>query len=84
MVKSAIVTEGFQRSVGSVRDAKMRERIEKMVRKLIASPETGKPLKYHRKGERSAYIGPFRLVYTLQGETIIFLGFGHRKCIYER
>ncbi len=59
-----------------------REKIEKQIRKIIENPYVGKPLKYKR-GERSLYIKPFRLIYALRGEDIILLKFEHRKDVYE-
>ena len=58
-----------------------RDKIEKQIKKIIKNPNIGKPLKYKR-GERTIYIKPFRLIYAIRGEEIILLKFGHRKNVY--
>lgn len=58
------------------------KKIEKQIMKILENPEVGKPLKY-TKGERSLYIKPLRLVYSLRGEELILLKFDHRKKVYK-
>jgi len=58
------------------------KKIEKQIMKILENSEVGKPLKYKR-GERSLYLKPFRLVYALRGEEIILLKFDHRKKVYK-
>tara|TARA_Y100000310_G_scaffold345258_1_gene463176 strand:+ start:4004 stop:4246 length:243 start_codon:yes stop_codon:yes gene_type:complete len=59
-----------------------RLKLEKQVKKIIKNPEVGKPLHYKR-GERSLYIKPFRLIYAVNGENIFLLKFDHRKRVYD-
>jgi len=59
-----------------------RDKLEKQIKKIISNLQVGKPLKYKR-GERSLYIKPFRLVYALRGEEVILLKFDHRKKVYK-
>ena len=59
-----------------------RDKLEKQIKKVIDNPQVGKPLKYKR-GERSLYIKPSRLIYALRGDEIILLKFGHRKNVYD-
>lgn len=59
-----------------------RDKLEKQIRKIVENPEIGKPLKYKR-GERSLYIKPFRLIYTIIHKDIILLKFEHRKNVYD-
>jgi mRNA-degrading endonuclease RelE of RelBE toxin-antitoxin system len=63
-------------------DLSQKERIEKQIIKIIDNPEVGKPLKYKR-GERSLYIKPFRLIYAVRGNEIVLLKFDHRKDVYK-
>ena len=42
----------------------IQERVEKQIRKLVANPEVGKPMKHNRKGTREVYVGHFRLSYN--------------------
>lgn len=59
-----------------------KEKLEKQIKKIIQNTGVGKPLKYKR-GERSLYIKPFRLIYAIRGDEIILLKFGHRKRVYK-
>lgn len=59
-----------------------RQKLEKQIKKIIANPHVGKPLKYKR-GERSLYIKPFRLIYAARENEIILLKFEHRKSVYK-
>ena len=37
----------------------------------------------YKRGERSLYIKPFRLVYVVRGDELILLKFDHRKDVYR-
>ena len=63
-------------------DSLFLKKIEKQIKKVIENPQVGKPLKYKR-GERSLYLKPFRLVYALRGKELILLKFDHRKKVYK-
>ncbi|MEK6938285.1 MAG: type II toxin-antitoxin system RelE/ParE family toxin [Nanoarchaeota archaeon] len=56
------------------------ERIKKQIHKIIENPETGKPMRYTRKGTREVYIGSFRLsyVYIREENKLIFLDLYHK------
>ena len=60
----------------------MLQKLKKQILKIIENPNVGKPLKYKR-GERSLYIKPFRLIYSVRGEELILLKFDHRKKVYD-
>jgi len=57
------------------------KKLKAQITKIIENPSVGKPLKYSR-GERTLYIKPFRLIYSVIGSELILLKFGHRKSIY--
>jgi len=59
-----------------------KDKLGKQIKKIIENPSVGKPLKYKR-GERSLYIKPFRLIYAIRNNEIILLKFGHRKSVYS-
>lgn len=59
-----------------------RDKIGKQIKKIIENFNVGKPLKYKR-GEKSLYVKPFRLIYAVRGEEIILLKFDHRKRVYK-
>tara|TARA_Y100000034_G_scaffold110028_1_gene141817 strand:- start:161 stop:403 length:243 start_codon:yes stop_codon:yes gene_type:complete len=71
----------FKRDIKSL-DISQRQKLEKQIKKIIQNPNVGKPLKYKR-GERSLYIKPFRLIYAQRKEEIILLKFEHRKKVYN-
>lgn len=58
----------------------LKNRIEKQIKKIIANPEVGKPMRYNRKGTREVYVGHFRLSYSylFNEEKIILLDFYHK------
>ena len=60
-----------------------RDKLEKQIKKIIENHNIGKPLKYKR-GERSLYLRPFRLVYVQRGEELILLKFEHRNKVYKK
>lgn len=80
MVK-IIPSKEFIKNIKGI-DLSLRERIEKQIRKIVENQNVGKPLKYKR-GERSLYIKPFRLIYAIRKDEIILLKFEHRKSVYE-
>ena len=53
-------------------------KLEKQIKKIIENPQVGKPLKYKR-GERSLYVKPFRLIYAIRGDEIILLKLRAKK-----
>ena len=80
MVK-IILSKEFIKNIKTL-DEFQRSKIEKQIKKIIQNPSVRKPLKYKR-GERSLYIKPFRLIYALKTEEIILLKFDHRKKVYK-
>jgi mRNA-degrading endonuclease RelE of RelBE toxin-antitoxin system len=79
---AVIYTEKFEREFRKA-DRSIKEKAGKQIRKIIDNPETGKPLRYNLKGERSVYVKPFRIIYAFFDNTIYFLRFEHRKEVYE-
>ena len=47
-----------------IRDSAQKERVRGQIRKIIANPEAGKPMRFARKGTRELYVAPFRLSYA--------------------
>ncbi len=82
-IKRIVYTEKFERDVKKVRDNLLKERVKDQVRKIAETPEVGKPLQYGLKGERTVRINPYRLIYAVQGDTLILLRFEHRKNVYD-
>lgn len=78
-----IWTDNFKEEVQKIRDNAIKERIKKQIAKIVNNPEVGKPLRYDYKNERTLYIKPYRLVYSLIGNNIYLLRFEHRKDVYD-
>ena len=57
-------------------------KLRAQIDKLLVNPRVGKPLKY-RRNERSIYIKPFRLIYSIRGNEIMLLQLDHRKRVYK-
>ena len=55
--------DNFQRAILKIKDQEMQKSIKNKIRKIIAEPEIGKPMRNIRKGTREVYIGggSFRL-----------------------
>ena len=72
--------EPFKRTVFKIKDASVRERIEKLLIKIRYNPEIGKPMKHGRKGTREVYLPPYRLSYAYNktSNIIIVLDFYHK------
>ncbi|MBI4440247.1 type II toxin-antitoxin system RelE/ParE family toxin [Candidatus Woesearchaeota archaeon] len=70
----------FLKNIGKIKDNGLRERVKKQIAKIIESPETGKPMRYSRKGTREVYVKPFRISYAyLKPENkVIFLDLYHK------
>ncbi|MBI1862086.1 MAG: type II toxin-antitoxin system RelE/ParE family toxin [Deltaproteobacteria bacterium] len=58
-----------------------KNRIKKAIEdKLKRNPvEFGKPLRYSLKGCRRLRVGDFRVIYVIDGETVLIVKIGHRK-----
>ncbi|MDD5054066.1 MAG: type II toxin-antitoxin system RelE/ParE family toxin, partial [Candidatus Nanoarchaeia archaeon] len=54
----------FEKIFKKINDELVKKKIKKQISKLINNPETGKPMKFARKGTRELYVSPFRLSYS--------------------
>ena len=70
----------FQKEIEKLKDAALKERIRKQIAKVVADPETGKPMRYARKGTREVYVPPFRISYGYlkDEEKLVFLDIYHK------
>ena len=70
----------FQKTVGKIKDAALKEKVKNQIRKVIKNLEIGKPMRYARKGTREVYVKPFRLSYAyLKAEgKIVMLDLYHK------
>jgi mRNA-degrading endonuclease RelE of RelBE toxin-antitoxin system len=69
------------RQIKSKLDKSYLMRLGKLVEKIIADPEIGKPMKYERRGTREVYLKPFRIsyAYDIGEDSLIFLNLYHKK-----
>ncbi len=71
----------FRKKFDKIKNNILATQIKKQIKKIIENPETGKPMRYGRKGTREIYAKPFRLsyVYLPHENKIIFLDLYHKK-----
>lgn len=79
VIRSVVRDPLFERNFKSIKDQTTKERIKKAIQKIIENPEIGKPLQHTRRGELRIRIGPYRLIYTVIGDTLFLLEFRHRE-----
>jgi len=84
VIKEVIVTQKFDDDTKHIKDASLKERIKKQIDKIVQRPDTGKPLRYSLKGEKSVYVKPYRLIYSVVNDTLILLRFMHRNSVYDK
>ena len=82
VIKNIIITQKFENDIKHVRDSAIKQKIKKQINKLVNFPNSGKPLKYALKGERTIYITSYRLIYSVSGDVLFLLRFEHRKEVY--
>jgi mRNA-degrading endonuclease RelE of RelBE toxin-antitoxin system len=70
----------FQSLIHKIKNKDDLERVKKQIKKIVLNPETGKPMRFCRKGTREVYIGSFRLsyAYIAEEEKLIFLDLYHK------
>ncbi len=70
----------FEKQVCKIKDALLKEKVKKQVAKIINAPETGKPMRFSRKGTREVYIAPYRLsyFYSKEEDKIVLLELYHK------
>ena len=75
-----ILDPTFEHAIKKVKNSFLKLRIEKHMDKIIENPETGKPMRYSRKGTREVYLGSSRLSYAYlkEEDKIIFLDLYHK------
>jgi len=80
MVVDTVDTNPYFQKLFSKLDNNQKEKVKTQIRKIIADPEVGKPMRYARKGTREVYVKPFRLSYAYIPEEnkVIFLDLYHK------
>jgi len=83
-IKLIVWSQDFEKQFKKIKDRAVQDKIEKQIKKIRNNPNFGKPLRYEFKGERTVYVKPYRLLYTVEGDKLILLRFEHRNHVYER
>lgn len=78
-----IFSEEFKKEFKKIKDKSLRLKIIKQLKKLKDLPESGKSLGHNLKGHRTTRIPPYRLIYRIEGDSIIINCFDHRKKVYD-
>ena len=81
-IKEIIWTNKFENNLKKVKDKSTKEKIKKQIIKIIKNPEIGKPLRFRLKGERTIYVKPYRIIYTVIKNKLYLLRFEHREKVY--
>jgi mRNA-degrading endonuclease RelE of RelBE toxin-antitoxin system len=70
----------FERTIKTIKDQGLKERVKKQIVKIMENPEIGKPMRFIRKDTREVYVPPFRLSYAYLKEEgkIVFLEVYHK------
>jgi len=74
-------SSSFERIIKKIKNRALKEQVKKQIKKIINNPESGKPMRYGRKGTRELYIAPFRLSYVFikEDDRIVFLDLYHKN-----
>jgi mRNA interferase RelE/StbE len=73
--------KGDLKSIEALIKARIKNAIE--TRLAVDPIKSGEPLRGNFKRFRKLRIGDYRIVYKVMQETVLILGIGHRKYIYE-
>jgi len=70
----------FEKQIKKIKDGKVKQQVKQQIQKIIKDPETGKPMKYGRKGTRELYVSPYRLSYLYEknSNTVVLLTLYHK------
>lgn len=64
-------------------DKSVRGQIYKKIGHLEQNPNLGEPLSNVLKNKRRLHVGKYRVVYLIEGETVVIARVGHRKEVYD-
>ena len=80
IARRIIESDNFKEAYNKI-DKSIKIKLDKLLTKIVDSPEIGKPMRYGRKGTREVYVSPFRLsyVYVKESETIFLLDLYHKN-----
>ncbi|MBN1386107.1 type II toxin-antitoxin system RelE/ParE family toxin [Candidatus Woesearchaeota archaeon] len=73
-----VFDDNFRRYFKKIKSQSMKMQIISQIEKIRENPETGKPMRFSRKGTRELYISPYRLSYTIKEGIIYILDLYHK------
>ena len=79
----ALFTNEFKKQMSKIKDQATLERLRRAVENVLASPEKGKFLGGALTGKKSIRLTPFRLVFEVLPDGVVFHTFEHRKWAYR-
>ena len=82
-IKYIIPTNKFEDDVKGIRDKGLKDKLQKQIDKITRNPDFGKPLRHGLRGERTIYVKPYRLIFKVEGDSLLLLRFEHRGGVYE-
>ncbi|PLW79889.1 hypothetical protein C0585_05270 [Candidatus Woesearchaeota archaeon] len=70
----------FKKTFSKINDELLKLKIKKQIKKIVKTPNIGKPMRNVRKGTREVYVSPFRISYIFLDvkKEIIFLEIYHK------
>ncbi len=73
-------SDDLLKTISKIKDAFVKEKVKKQIKKIVEKPTIGKPMKYARKGTREIYIGSYRLAYAYikDKNKLVFLELYHK------
>jgi len=74
-------TQVFDRQFKKL-DAQSRNKVFRVIDKIIKNPDIGKPLQYSLRNLRRIRFDCFRLIYEVKDDTIVLIKIGHGKKVY--
>ncbi len=83
-IKRIIPTEKFEDDVKGMKDKGMKDKLQKQIDKITRNPDFGKPLRHGLHGELTIYVKPYRLIFKVEGDTLLLLRFEHRGNVYSK
>ena len=77
-------TKEFCDDIKKIRDKKVQNRINKIIKKIIYGSDIKKRMKYELKGLISVKLLLFKIIYEFKDNRIILHEFEHRKNEYDK
>lgn len=84
VIKRIVPTNKFEDDVKGIKDKGLKDKLQKQIEKITRNPDFGKPLRHGLRGELTIYVKPYRLIFKVEGDTLLLLRFEHRAHVYDK